>query len=447
MSFTFAVLGDLHSLDPGRAHAGSTEEHAYSARVRREIWPGVLEEVRRAAPDFVLQTGDLLHGGALSEGDARAEALQVLDELRSLGVPIWFALGNHDAYDTPSRRVWSETIGRHLAAQLGRPLEAPYYSFSVEGARFLVLDYRETGAEQFAWLEREAARRPPGDSGERLFLSAHAPLYAVARPFFDDPRFTTGVRLALRGRPVDAHFCGHTHNACASLHPWGHGRLLQLKSAIVAEPGREPLPLLHVRTPLQAGSPQVLWGYLEDTAPGWLRVVDEGERVIVEHHVVGRGVIAQASWREPGLLERVEAGSPTPAGLSPEEARRIRSGRIYLALWNSVDPEKTVRLNDTPVGNAPVSDWFLPRSYVEIPDAAIGAIRRINDVVIENARGEEFCAGGAYLEVRLDDGRVVRSTASDFLVATGDRWDAWNEPTLLKAPPGRPVELRALRFR
>jgi hypothetical protein len=41
---------------------------------------------------------------------------------------------------------------------------------------------------------------------------------------------------------------------------------------------------------------------------------------------------------------------------------------------------------------------------------------------------------------------VIRSTASDFVVATGDRWDAWEEPTLLRIAPGAPAELRALRF-
>jgi hypothetical protein len=298
-----------------------------------------------------------------------------------------------------------------------------------------------------AWLEREAAEatRVPSD---HLFVAAHAPLHAVARPFFDDPAFTAGVRRAMGERAVDAYFCGHTHNPCASLHPWGEGRILQVKSAVVAEPGREPLPLLQVRTPLQSGSPEVCWGYLEDTAPGWVRVVVDDRLVNLEHHMLGRGCVGRTCWRQPGeLLEVEEVSLPAPAGMGPEDAKRIRSGRVFLACWKSIDPEKPVLLNGVRIGYAPVSDWFLPRSYVTIPGEALVAIRRINDVVIENPRGEEFAVGGAYLEITLDDGRIVRSTPSDFLVATGDRWDGWEEPTLLRVAPGRPAELRALRFR
>jgi hypothetical protein len=177
-------------------------------------------------------------------------------------------------------------------------------------------------------------------------------------------------------------------------------------------------------------------------------VVVENGLVTLEHQVLGRGCLAWTKWRRAGeLLEVEEATLPEPARLGPEDARRIRSGRVFLAFWKSFDPEKPVLLNGVPIGNAPVSDWFLPRSFVVVPDEALGAIRRINEIVIENPRGEEFAVGGAYLEVTLDDGRIVRSTPSDFLVATSDRWNGWDEPTLLQVAPGEPVPLRALRFR
>jgi 3',5'-cyclic AMP phosphodiesterase CpdA len=459
MSFTFVVLGDVHALDPARPRPAASEEEredlARCARVRREIWPKLLAEVRAAAPDFIVQTGDLLHGDASSEEDLLAEAREALDALRSLGAPVWLAQGNHDVTHEPaSRRVWDAVVRPHLARQLGRSLDHDYFHFSASGARFFVLDYRDTGPEQMAWLRK--ALREDGAAGggdERVFLVAHAPLYPVARPFFSEPAFTEGVRQAIGDRPVDTYFCGHTHNQCVSLHPWGGtageqatGRLLQVQSAVMGEPGREPIPLMAVRAPLHAGSPEVLWGYLEDTAPGWVHgTVDDGA-VTLEWQALGRGRGEWLRWREPGVAEAMEAPQAAPAGLGREDARRIRSGRVFMAFWGSEDPEKEVRLNGVPIGCAPVTDWYSPRSCVPIPAEALGAVRQMNEVVIANPRGEEFVVGGVYLEVTLDDGRRVRSTPSDFLFATGSRWDAWEEPTMLRVAPGEPAELRALRF-
>jgi hypothetical protein len=141
-----------------------------------------------------------------------------------------------------------------------------------------------------------------------------------------------------------------------------------------------------------------------------------------------------------------EAPAATRPGLSAEEAGRIASARVYLAFWGSSDPEKEVRLNGVPVGRTPVSDWFSCHSCVEVPAGALAAIRRVNDVEVSNPRGEPFAVGGAYLEVTLEDGRVVRSTPSDFLVAVGDAYSGWDEPTLLRIAPGEPALLRALRF-
>lgn len=453
MPFTFAVLGDVHALDPDRPRPVTSEREreglARCARVRREVWPQILSEVRAAAPDFIVQTGDLLQGDAPSEADLLAVARQVLGELTSLGVPVWLAQGNHDATSDPaSRRVWDAVIRSHLARQLGGSLDHAYYTFSVPGARFCVLDYRDAGREQMAWLRAQCGSGGiAGKNDDRTFLVSHAPLHSVARPFFSPPEFTEGVREAIGGRPVDALFCGHTHNQCVSLHPWGgERRLLQVKSAVVGEPDREPIPLLAVRSPLHAGSPEVLWGYLEDTAPGWVRVVVDGGEVTLEWHALGRGRRAWLRWREPGVVDALEAPPVVMPGLGPEDARRIRSGRVFMAFWGSEDPEKEVRLNGVPIGSAPVTDWFSSRAHVPIPVEALGAIRRMNEVSIANPRREEFAVGGVYLEVTLDDGRVIRTTASDFVVATGDRWDAWEEPTLLRVAPGEPAELRALRF-
>jgi Calcineurin-like phosphoesterase len=454
MPFTFAVLGDVHALDPDRprraADAEEEEDLARCARVRREVWPRLLAEVKAAAPDFILQTGDLLHGEAPSEADLMAEARQVLDELTSLGIPVWLAQGNHDVTSDPaSRRVWDAVIRPHLARQLGRSLDHGYYSFSVPGARFFILDYRDTGAAQMRWLREElgieGGRR--GRGRDRIFLAAHVPLHHVARPFFSEPAFTSGVCRAFGEQPVDAFFCGHTHNQCVSLHPWGSGgRLLQVKSAVMGEPDRAAIPLTAVRSPLQSGAPEVLWGYLEDTAPGWVRVDVEDGAATLEWHALGRGKREWLRWREPGVVDALEAPATAPAGLGPEDARRIRSGRVYMAFWSSQDPGKEVCLNGVPIGCAPAADWFPPRSYVPIPAEALGAIRRMNEVVIANPQREEFVVGGVYLEVTLDDGRVARSTPSDFLIATGSRWDAWEEPTLLRVVPGEPAQLRAIRF-
>jgi hypothetical protein len=146
-------------------------------------------------------------------------------------------------------------------------------------------------------------------------------------------------------------------------------------------------------------------------------------------------------------VDRLDAPPQPAAGLGPEDARRIASAKVYLAFWGSRDPEKEVCLNGVPIGLAPVTDWYLPRAAVPVPAEALGSIRRMNEVSVANPRGEPFAVGGASIEVTLEDGRVVRSTPSDFLIVVGDGWAEWNEPTLVRIAPGEPAVLRALRFR
>lgn len=363
-------------------------------------------------------------------------------------MPVWLAAGNHDLdEDAASRNVWNRVQRAHLARQLGAEPEGNWYAVSAPGARFLVLDYRDDGVGQMAWVRRQAeeSRR----AGERLFLVAHAPLYDIARPFFSRPAFTSALLEAQGDVPVDAYFCGHTHNQSVSLVSRGSSapRLLQAEGAVVGEPNREPVPLLSVRSLLQQGSPELFWGYLEDSAPGWLELTCDAGEAGLTWRPVGQGARESARWREPGQVDAHHAPAPPAAGLGPDDARRIAAARVYLAFWNSSDPEKEVRLNGVPIGTAPVADWYSPDRFVTVPPEALGCVRRMNEVTVANPRGERFAVGGAFIEVTLEDGRVVRSTASDFLVVVGDGWTEWNEPTLMRVAPGEPAVLRALRFR
>ncbi len=122
--FTFAVVG----------HTRGGPDNGLLPRERLDE---LIDELRRARPDFVVLTGDLVYGdfdtfyepGRPVDAEAvRADWDAVDAVFERLGVPVHRAPGNHDVWDDVTRDVWLERYG------------ALHQSFTHGNSRFLLLN-------------------------------------------------------------------------------------------------------------------------------------------------------------------------------------------------------------------------------------------------------------------------------------------------------------------
>jgi predicted phosphodiesterase len=171
--FSFIVLSDTH-LDRGDAHGLERLKNVIDGEVK-----------------FVVITGDITQGGH------RREVQQFIDIARSLGVPCYPVVGNHDVY-FGNWQVWKELIG------------STCYRIDGGGATLLMLDSANAyfGAEQISWLERELGR-----STGRVFVFTHVNLFVQSlrnEQQFTDIRERARITSLLKGR-CDIMFAGHVH--------------------------------------------------------------------------------------------------------------------------------------------------------------------------------------------------------------------------------------------
>lgn len=456
--FRFAVLGDIHYFNP-RYHiralaraAGDASFAAYlasCAHVTENVLPLALDEVRAAAPDLVVQAGDLLHGDADGFAAARAEAQEAVELLAGLHAPVLFCRGNHDGSPgSDAARAYEAAVLPVLSRQLGIMPPGMYYAAEAANCRFLVLDYLDIqpGSAQDRWLGDELAR---SDAPERTFLVAHAPLVPVARPFFSRLEFVHSVTARLRtAPPVDALFCGHTHNTAVTTHLLDTARLLQLKTCVFGYPEQSPLPLTVARALVPPdGQARLHFGFLEDSAPGWLLVEVDEQRVIVRWRLLGRGEQAVLAWEQAGQASVVR--TPDLARLNPRlrhaaDLTRARGARLHVTGYGVPAGAADVRVNGHVIGRLPSLQAFVPRQFLELSAAALASLGTENIVEIDHP-GPDACVGGLSLEVLHCDGTSARSAVDPALYVTSSRWDAWNVPSLRHLAPGEPVRA-VLRF-
>jgi len=211
-SFSFAVLGDSHS------HRTANPDDPAPELLR------IIEELNLLRPAFTVSAGDLIRGYVNETEKAEIEATGDSPTLerrlrlehsgavrayRSLAMPFYPCIGNHDVREPVSERVWRDIWG-------GR-----YYSFDYADCHFVVLDAEiskdteSVAGEQLEWLERDLATYAVG---KRLFISLHRPWW------FDYPLHTATwkhpggrndwndiVDPILRRYDLQAIFCGHKH--------------------------------------------------------------------------------------------------------------------------------------------------------------------------------------------------------------------------------------------
>lgn len=255
----------------------------------------LVREVGRAAPDFLILTGDLIWGDffagetgrPLDEAAIRADWDAVDATFDRLGVPVRRVPGNHDLWDPVTRDVWVERYG---------PLESV---FEFEGSSFVLMNSCWTpapgedrrcpggyirgiqhGADRLSFLARNLGE---ADSSEHVFVFQHHMLW-----WEDDAAWWRQVHPLLVRSGVRAVFAG-------DLGPWKFSHLERdgvhyVQSAVeFTEP---PLVMRRNRESVRTISSQL---------DNWVLVHVDGPEVRYEVRTVGAmsaGRHRPETWRE-----------------------------------------------------------------------------------------------------------------------------------------------------
>ena len=204
-------IADLQ-LGRGRAEGNDNDVHART----------LVERVAREDPDFVIDAGDLVHGGF---GGQQSETvhqywLNYHRTIRSLKrkCPVISAPGNHDATsDGISMERYCRETGR-----MGQP---PYYAATIDGVHVVCLDVVSSahrggfpkGSEQEKWLRHHLNRLP---AAECLIVVGHYPIFMSPELYgtsdsslcYNESTGEEGVLLPLLIEArVDLYLCGHLH--------------------------------------------------------------------------------------------------------------------------------------------------------------------------------------------------------------------------------------------
>lgn len=446
--FCFAVVGDTHFAD-----IPAQREFAWKAPGTRPLDAGkyvenvdyaltpMMESLRSAEPAFVLLTGDLAEGqGANVRPEELAAAVRFFS---GHDLPLLFARGNHD----PSPAYETHVLPR-IERVLGMEVDRSYYSFEIGGCRFVVLDSTTwgDGDVQRGWFEGILSDSVASDL--RLFVFAHHPVWPVSRAFFSNLKFSSDLARLLSIYPVDAYFCGHTHNQSMMLKTTSGYPVLQCMGAPIGLPEELPTPLNRVQARL-VDEDEVLWswsGYLENTAPGWFIVQVQEDRVEVRWHHLNRGVESVVSFRQSGMPHQIwELTHPEDARLIYRDIPHLRRAYLRFCAWDATRPGKQVRLNGEFVGDLPYGAQFAPRR-MDLPEAALARLDLVNRIEIDAPGVEASTIGNLQIEAVLPGGRVVRTRPTGDIYTWSDRWDAWRVPRMRKIMLGRPIRT-TLSFR
>lgn len=199
--YTFVVFGDNRPADEGLPVP--------------DVFKQIIGEVRNIHPAFVVTTGDLISGSAKDQDVVNREYDEVLPLVQSLGVPVYFAAGNHEIRGVPA----NEAIYRK------RVSDRLYYSFDYGTAHFTVLDSDIVGQEhritgkQFDWLERDL-HAAQGKQHRFVFLhqQPYPVSYHIGSSLDVHPVDRDRFQKALEDNHVELLITGHEHLYDDSIH-------------------------------------------------------------------------------------------------------------------------------------------------------------------------------------------------------------------------------------
>jgi len=187
--------------------------------------PEVTNAIRRIVelePDLVIGVGDLIAGQRSSprlerhDLEAMWEAFlaQVLDPLRTAGIPFLPVPGNHDASASSGFEL-ERTVYRKQWGTPGFPdLSGDYpfyYALRLHDVLFVVLDATTVGPlsrAQKAWLD---AVLESGIGARARVVAAHLPIHPITRGRERETLSDANLEALLSRRGVDLFLSGHHH--------------------------------------------------------------------------------------------------------------------------------------------------------------------------------------------------------------------------------------------
>jgi hypothetical protein len=209
MTFVVAQISDSHL---------SSDKPFFVDNFRR-----ICAAIRAAAPDLVLNTGDMSLHGAGCEGDlAAARALH--DEL---GLPFAFLPGNHDLGDDVEAAEHAEdAIDEARRARYCAHFGPDFWLRDVPGWRLLGIDAQLLGSRlPAAGLQDSAIRAAVASlGGRRLALFVHKPLFdqspdeSEVGGRFMNPGSRRALLESLQGTAPALVASGHVHQFRATFH-------------------------------------------------------------------------------------------------------------------------------------------------------------------------------------------------------------------------------------
>lgn len=428
--FSFAVIGDMHYSRP-----------EYEAR---GIAAGIAEDIRNVQPAvaFVCQTGDLVHGE--TPGGGKQLAMEEMREELAFAVahlagqfrrPVFVAVGNHDK--NAGGMPYSETMLPVLSRALGVPVVQNYYAFRHGNSCFVFLDYgdySEAGtrmdyAAQRRFLEETLARARATPGIRHIFAFGHFPLWPVVRPGFRSLRFTDSVVSVLKQHPVDAYFCGHTHNTGAWVRRVDGVPITQIQG--VAKDTSDSLqPMEEVRTPLiPADELSYGWGCLSGPTNGFFLVSVDGARVRVQLRSSG-AVLREFEWQSPGqIADTVKPAPRRPVIVTEDDLLRATAATLVFTPWAEEPADVNILLNGVRIAQTRIRPMpryaaFSSEMRIAIPAEMRKGLRRVNEIAIENPGKSVFGIGNVRLDITLAHGAAARSSVSDRYLFSAGRAEA-----------------------
>jgi hypothetical protein len=424
--FSFVVLGDMHYKRPD-----------FSSQ---KIASAIAASVKDSEPPvaFVCQTGDIAEGGTYEMKDGkRIFRLANHDETKTeleyalrdvtgkFRLPLFIAVGNHDKHGGGT--AFPAAAWPLLSRKLNSPVTNNCYGFRHGNSAFVFLDFAPADHQAQQDQIRQLLKQAQAKGGlQHIFLFAHYPLWTLIRPGFSSAKLTESLLPIFKEFPVDAFFCGHTHNTSAWVRHLDGATITQIQG-VACQDSPELTPMEERRTfLLPMDELNYYWGYLSGPPNGLFLVSVDGTRVRVQFRT-GAKLIREFEWQEPGKLTDLTKPAPhSKAAVDEALLKTATAATLAFCPWADDRTDINISLNGERITTAQIgptmrSNAFVDEKRILIPTDKLKLLRFTNELTCENPGRAIFALGHTYLEVKLADGRRARTAvASRFLFSAAE---------------------------
>jgi len=201
--FSFAFMTDIHLQPEGDAVKGFLQ---------------AIKTLNDLNPDFVITGGDLIMD-ALAQRHARADSLYNLyqETVKSLKMPVWNTLGNHEIYGIYSKSGADPEHPDYGEKMFENRFGKSYYAFDHKGWKFMIINSVEDSGkdsyigliddEQVEWIRKELMKTDPSTP---VVISTHIPFITVNTQKYRGTTLPNDSSLVIiNGKEVIDLFSGH----------------------------------------------------------------------------------------------------------------------------------------------------------------------------------------------------------------------------------------------